>query len=876
MNFDFQRFSIRIALLKPFLSPGKSSNVGRSGVFRPIGSTWRGPVSHLIMHGAQVSGNLTSSLLEELINQVETVIDEETKCTHAEVANKAAATLPKQVQKTNAANFSVWLGPYVGSGTGLQRDTGTPSSAQLSYDIVRVAVGAKSNDCATLCVRTLFVEPKEPIARMYGVLLELLQVGTNALQPDVQLKEVYAKCKTHVINKDPDSVKFLPECLGYLLDPATPDRKGKPISVDSIGVARSGEIYALTLAFQNVPKPADFTCTAPALAIELTDSVKVSEKGPASLLTTTIRRYADVSYFLEGDEESQHSKATPPPASRDPAPPTRSSRRKTNTKDQLEHERTRKDHQRDLRAKKEEELRERYLNHSTNEGQSSKGQRCLSEVSAYPSPDMFPDAVRKNQVFVDARNEAVILPIHGQKVPFHVSTIKNVSKNEEGKFTYLRINFFAPGVMLRDSGYFLPEVQSPEAFYIRELTFKSADSRPITNSFRLLKELIKRVKAKGNEEQEKKDLVDQEGLILLKGKRPTLPDLIVRPNISGKKTTGTLEGHQNGLRFISNKGEKLDLAYSNIKHAIFQPVEQELTVLLHFHLRNPIMVGNKRSSDVQFYTEAGIQSDDLGVRGRGQDVDEIQQEQRERKFREKLNRDFKSFVESVQAVSNDAVEFDIPYRELGFYGVPNKSNVFLMPSVNCLVNLTEQPFFVISLSEIEVSHLERVQFSLKAFDLVFIFKDYSKLPIRISNIPVEYLDSIKDWLNDIDIIYSESTNNFNWTNVMKEVTRDMKKFVDEGGWGFLQDESSEEAAEEQSEQSDSSFEEDLSAEESQEDEDEDFSEEEESDDAESEADDSDSSEKGMDWDELEEQARKLDSKKRLAVKPPPPKRTKKN
>ena len=828
------------------------------------------------MQGAQVSGNLTSSLLDELINQVETVIDEEKKCSHSEIASKAAATHAKQVEKTNAQNPSIWLGPFVNSGSTIQRDNLTPNSSPLTYDIVRVAVGAKANDSATLCVRTLFVEPKEPIARMYGVLLELLQVSTNALQPEAQLKEVYAKCKTHVINKDPDCVKYLSESLGYLLDPMSPDRKVKQISADSTGIARPGEVYALTLVFQNVPKPDDFTCGAHILTLDITDSVKVSEKGPAVLLTTTIRRYADISYFLDGDEESEPSKATPPRVDRErPAVPTRSSRRKTNTKEQLEHERKRKDHQRDLRAKKQEELRERFLNLSANEGQSSKGLRSLCDVSAYPSLDLLPEAARKTQIFVDARNEAVILPIHGQKVPFHVSTIKNVSKNEEGKFTYLRINFFAPGVMLRDSGYYLPEARTPSTFYLRELTFKSADSKPISNSFRLLKELIKRVKAKENEELEKKDLVDQEGIVLIKGKRPTLPDLIVRPNISGKKTTGTLEGHQNGLRFISNKGEKLDLIYSNIKHAIFQPVEQELTVLLHFHLRNPIMVGNKRSSDLQFYTEAGIQSDDLGLRGRGQDVDEIQQEQRERKFREKLNRDFKSFVESVQAVSNDSIEFDIPYRDLGFYGVPNKSNVFLMPSVNCLVNLTEQPFFVITLSDIEVAHLERVQFSLKAFDLVFIFKDYARLPIRISNIPVEFLDPIKDWLNDIDIIYSESTSNYNWGNVMKEVSKDMQKFVDEGGWEFLQDESSEEAASESPSESDSNFEEeDLSVEESQ-DEDEDFSEEEsDEEEDESEADDSDSSEKGLDWDELEEEARKQDNKKRVPAKPP--KRTKKD
>jgi len=45
------------------------------------------------------------------------------------------------------------------------------------------------------------------------------------------------------------------------------------------------------------------------------------------------------------------------------------------------------------------------------------------------------------------------------------------------------------------------------------------------------------------EELEKHGLVDQERLTLIKGKRPTLQELTIRPNISGKKTTGALEAH---------------------------------------------------------------------------------------------------------------------------------------------------------------------------------------------------------------------------------------------------------------------------------------------------------------------------------------------
>ena len=50
-----------------------------------------------------------------------------------------------------------------------------------------------------------------------------------------------------------------------------------------------------------------------------------------------------------------------------------------------------------------------------------------------------------NACLVDRKHESVILPVFGVPTPFHVSMIKNISKSEEGSYTYLRINFFYPG-----------------------------------------------------------------------------------------------------------------------------------------------------------------------------------------------------------------------------------------------------------------------------------------------------------------------------------------------------------------------------------------------------------------------------------------------
>lgn len=572
-------------------------------------------------------------------------------------------------------------------------------------------------------------------------MLDLLQVTVSSLQPNSSLSQVYSKTKEALKSLEPEYLKLFPPTIGSC--------NTKVISENSTDVAQPGEIFSIQLSFNSFPKPSDFKCKNEQFSLVIFDSVAVSANGPGKILTEVHRDYQDISYSLE-DEENPQSKPKKEKIDMkelENRGVVRSSRlRHQINNQQLENERRRKEHQIELRLKKYDELKLRFSRMDMHERGHSTDTRSLTEVMSYSSRDTFPDAAKRNQIFVDARHESVLVPIQGQIVPFHVSTIKNVSKNEEGNYFFLRINFQHPGSgIMKEGGYTLPDLKGPNTFYLKELTFRSSNPKNLNSAFRLLKELIKRVKVKEVEEIEKSSLVDQERLMIIKGKRPMLPDVTIRPNISGKKTQGSLEGHQNGLRFTSSKGEKLDIIYTNIKHAIFQPVENELIVLLHFHLHNSIMVGNKKTIDVQFYTEAGIQSDDLDTRRRaGMDLDEIQQEQREKKYKEKLNKEFKNFAEAVQALSNENVDFDIPYRELGFFGVPFKTNVFIMPSVNCLLSLVEQPFFVLSLSEIEVAHFERVQFALRNFDLVFVFKNYAKPPIRICTIPAEYLEPIKD------------------------------------------------------------------------------------------------------------------------------------
>lgn len=61
-----------------------------------------------------------------------------------------------------------------------------------------------------------------------------------------------------------------------------------------------------------------------------------------------------------------------------------------------------------------------------------------------------------------------------------------------------------------------------------------------------------------------------EQLMMNKGnRRDQLDNLVIRPNLVGKKTIGNLEIHQNGLRYSSTKGQKVDICFSNIKHCFY-------------------------------------------------------------------------------------------------------------------------------------------------------------------------------------------------------------------------------------------------------------------------------------------------------------------
>lgn len=100
----------------------------------------------------------------------------------------------------------------------------------------------------------------------------------------------------------------------------------------------------------------------------------------------------------------------------------------------------------------------------------------------------------------------------------------------------------------------------------------------------------------------------------------------------------------NGFRYSTIKGETIDVPFSNIKFAFFQPCEKEIIAAIHFRLNEPILVGKKKTEDIQFYSEGGVVAEDVVGRGREDSDDEEHQKDMKRK----IDREFLAWTKACE------------------------------------------------------------------------------------------------------------------------------------------------------------------------------------------------------------------------------------
>ncbi|KNG80728.1 FACT complex subunit spt16 [Aspergillus nomiae NRRL 13137] len=794
-----------------------------------------------------------SGLMSEyFVDEMSRLLDEEKQMTHKALSMRIDAKiddakffkkLAKLPTEFDPQQIDWAYGPVIQSGGKYDlRLTATSDNSHLQAGIIVAGFGIRYKTYSSIIARTYLVDPSKSQEANYAFLLNLHDAVMKDVRDGTMAKDLFNKAIGLVRAKKPELeshfVKSVGAGIGIELRDSNMVLNGK-----NNKILKSGMTLSITVGLTDVEELESKDKNNSVYSMIITDTVRVGENGPHIFTKDAGIDMDSVSFYFGDEEEPQK----PAKEKKEVKSSATASRNVTRTK---------------LRAERPTQVNEGLDRFAGTTGDDNGvTQKKFKRFESYKRDNQLPIKVKDLTIYVDHKASTVIVPIMGRPVPFHINTIKNASKSDEGEYAYLRINFLSPGqgVGRKDDQPF----EDISAHFLRNLTLRSKDNERLAQVAQDITELRKNALRREQEKKEMEDVVEQDKLVEIRNRRPVrLPDVYLRPPLDGKRVPGEVEIHQNGLRYMSPfRNEHVDVLFSNVKHLFFQPCAHELIVLIHVHLKTPIMIGKRKTRDVQFYREATeMQFDETGNRRRKHrygDEEEFEAEQEERRRRAALDREFKAFAEKIaDAGKDEGVDVDIPFREIGFTGVPNRSNVLIQPTTDALVQLTEPPFLVITLNEIEIAHLERVQFGLKNFDLVFVFKDFHRPPVHVNTIPVESLEGVKDWLDSVDIAFTEGPLNLNWTTIMKTVVSDPYGFFADGGWSFLAAESdseggasdeeesafelseSELAAADESSEDDSEFDDDASAEAS-----EDFSADEDS---------------GEDWDELERKAKKKD------------------
>ena len=818
---------------------------------------------------------LTSKALAFAVKEMEGTIEDEKKMTHAklsEMTEDAIIDTSRLGLKFPPEDVDICYPPIFQSGGEYDLKYSAESKAtKLHYApapaVVHMSVGARYTQYCANVGRTYMVDPTAEQEAVYAAVLAAQEAGIAALVDGATCSSVYEAVRSSLASAE--------GCDGESLASKLNKNVGTAMGLEFRDTAfvlnakcenkiSSGMLFNVAVGIQGLTEPsAKEGSKSATYAVMIADSVLVGAAGEApAVLTTNAKGVKEISYVTNDDESEEEENADEVIVKEGGVILYAKTRGAPTSAEDRERR------QRALADKKNAETYKRLTQAGEDEVQNAAA-GSSSEFVSYKAVRDVPTPRHQELVLaVDQERETVLVPIYGQLVPFHIMSVKSASVSQDAGASFIRINFQHPTGGAAASQKYAAAVRFPNSIFLKEVSFRSTDARHANHVVQEISALRRMIIARETERAQRADLVRQERLVLSSGRVHRLTGLWLLPTFGGRggRRAGTLEAHTNGLRYQGAKmDEQVDIMYENIRFAFFQPAKKEIKTLLHFHLKNPIMVGKKKTQDVQFYQEVmeAVQNLDGGRRNM-YDPDEIEDEQRERERQKQIQKEFSHFAKRTQEIwerdfPHLNLEFDLPYNELAFQGVTFKSTARILPTASCLIELTEFPPLVIAAQDIEVVNLERVGFHLKNFDMAIIFRDFTREVHRIDQIPTTYLENIKQWLTTLDIKYYEGKANLNWKPLLRQIKEDPDGWLEAGGWEFLNNEATD-SEEEGEDEAESEFE--PSGSESEEESEEESDDDEsvyDSDEEDGDEDMSEDEEEGLSWDELEEKAAREDA-----------------
>ena len=472
--------------------------------------------------------------LEEMSN----ILDQEKKVKHSALADKIDKKLDdekfwKTVELPNKTKLPAdldptlldWiLGPVVQSGGKFDLKFQADSNSDVLHPgIIIAALGLRYRSYCSSIARTYLVDPNKSQESNYKLLFHVHNLVLKEIRDGVVAKDVYNKALSTIRAKKPELEKHFLKNVGWGVGLETRDPTlilhGK-----NSRTLKDGMTLIITTGFNDIENPQPQDKSSKIYSLVISDTIRVTDNEPV-VFTSEAPTNADAnSFFFKDDEEAQPTPKKEKKSSRVGAVAT-----KNITSTRLRFERSahadedadqkRRDHQKELAEKTQREGLTRFAESTS--GQNGVEAKKFKRFESYKRDNQFPPKIRDLQIVVDQKANTVVLPVMGRPVPFHINSIKNASKNDEGEWAFLRINFLSPGqgVGRKDDQPF----EDASAHFVRSLTFRSLDGDRYAEIANQISNMKKEALKKEQEKKEMEDVVEQDKLIEIRSEFLTGP-----------------------------------------------------------------------------------------------------------------------------------------------------------------------------------------------------------------------------------------------------------------------------------------------------------------------------------------------------------------
>ena len=474
----------------------------------------------------------TGILSEFFIEEMSAILDAEKKVTHKQLADKIDKKLDdskffKNLKSSKLppdfdnSQLDFMYGPTVQSGGNYDLKLSAVSDDNtLHPGIIIAGLGLRYKSYSSMVARTFLVDPNSSQEANYKLLHNIQDLLIREAREGMVIKDLYNKAVALIKSKKPDMEKHFLKTIGAGIGIESRD---PTLVINAKNTRQLKDMMTINFApgFTDIenPNPQDKKSKTYTLFVSDTVRIKGRTEDAGNLTKPAPVELGAVSFYFK-DEEEEETPAQKAKSKKDPKIGAVASSNLTKTK--LRAERTkqanegaevrRREHQKELAQKKQQEGLAQY-SEATGDA-NGVTQKKFKKFESYKRDNQFPSRVADLAIVVDVKASTIVLPIMGRPVPFHINTIKNASKSDEGEFSYLRINFLSPGqgVGRKDDQPF----EDANAHFVRSLTFRSTDADRMQDIATQVTDLRKNAVRREQEKKELEDVVEQDKLNVIR------------------------------------------------------------------------------------------------------------------------------------------------------------------------------------------------------------------------------------------------------------------------------------------------------------------------------------------------------------------------